>query len=256
MAYKEVLSKMIKNSGVSLREISNRCKYFGVEVSSSYISQLQTGKLPPATEEVNVALANVCDVEAAELVIEGYLEKAPEIIEHYILLSMKLNNQMLDLMANKFETGVTSEEIQSVNFISKLDYNIHYFDILKKRMRQETEIDIKKLVGSKFAGKYRVESPIFMEDDSMNPIIPISSVIEYKNTSVKEWGKPSFEFKDNDIIVFIIRDDRTKKKYVRRYYKNDKSIILLAENKKYQPIYLPEEDILILGKVTGYKVII
>lgn len=33
--------------------------------------------------------------------------------------------------------------------------------------------------------------------------------------------------------------------HVRRYYKNDNSIILMAENKKYKPIYTTEKDIYI-----------
>jgi transcriptional regulator with XRE-family HTH domain len=77
MTYSELLTKYIEKSGLSLGEIALRLKSKGVKVDRSYISKLKTGARDPASEEVNRALAEVIGGDVSELLLAGYIEKAP-----------------------------------------------------------------------------------------------------------------------------------------------------------------------------------
>ena len=77
MQYKELLSSLVKKSGLTLREIADKCKEHGQSIDPSYISKLQTGKLPPPSEEVSRALALVTGGDTDELVWLSFVEKAP-----------------------------------------------------------------------------------------------------------------------------------------------------------------------------------
>lgn len=78
--YKELLTGYIKARGLTLREISLRCKARGQKIAPSYISKLQNGYLPPPSEIVSVTLAEVLGCNPNILVYRGYLEKAPDSI--------------------------------------------------------------------------------------------------------------------------------------------------------------------------------
>lgn len=47
MSYSEMLSQIIEESELSLRQISKRCADLDLNITPSYISQLKNGKLPP-----------------------------------------------------------------------------------------------------------------------------------------------------------------------------------------------------------------
>ena len=81
MDYKEHLQKLIKESNLTLREIADRCRELGQSIDPSYISKIQTGKLPPPSEEVSRVLAGVLGGDPTELIWHGYIEKAPKEIK-------------------------------------------------------------------------------------------------------------------------------------------------------------------------------
>ena len=60
---------------------------YGVSINPSYISKLRTGKQPPASDDVNIAIAKACGFEKQieDFLFEAYLEKSPEYIKIYYL---------------------------------------------------------------------------------------------------------------------------------------------------------------------------
>ena len=78
--YRHLLSHYIKHSGLSLRQIAQRCRERNHSIDPSYISKLQSGHLPPPSAEVSKMLAEVLGANAEELIYIGYIEKAPAII--------------------------------------------------------------------------------------------------------------------------------------------------------------------------------
>ncbi|MBC9783487.1 hypothetical protein H1S01_03045 [Heliobacterium chlorum] len=78
MGYAERISELIEQSGMQLIEISARCKMYGVNVTSSYLSKLKGGKMPPPSENINIALAKVLEVNEDELIWEAFIDRAPD----------------------------------------------------------------------------------------------------------------------------------------------------------------------------------
>lgn len=93
--YAQLLSSHIKHSDLTLREIAHQCKERGYPIDPSYISKLQTGRLPPPSEEVSHVLANVLGAQAEELIYWGYIEKAPQVIRQKLLVDQDLSPEIV-----------------------------------------------------------------------------------------------------------------------------------------------------------------
>jgi SOS-response transcriptional repressor LexA len=84
MNYYQLVREYIMASGLSHREISKQCKERGTSVSQAYISQIAKGAVPPASDEVNRAIAAVTGGDPEALIIAGYREKAPLVIREML----------------------------------------------------------------------------------------------------------------------------------------------------------------------------
>lgn len=88
MRYKDLLKEYIKQSRLTLDEISAKLNKYGLTASKQYLSKLQNGKTPPASEKLNKALAEITGGDSNKLIWAGYIEKAPEDIKkiaHFLL---------------------------------------------------------------------------------------------------------------------------------------------------------------------------
>ena len=77
VSYKEILKEAISNSGKSLNLITKECYVKGLNISSSYLSRLQNGKMPPASDKANKIVAEVINIDADKLILAAYREKIP-----------------------------------------------------------------------------------------------------------------------------------------------------------------------------------
>ncbi|WP_176466372.1 LexA family transcriptional regulator [Terribacillus saccharophilus] len=89
MSYSELLKKNIVKSGLSLSQISERLKERGFSTDKGYISKLQNGKIPPARDDLNRALADILQIHEDELITAAYIDKAPN---NKIRVLMELRN--------------------------------------------------------------------------------------------------------------------------------------------------------------------
>ncbi|OME23386.1 hypothetical protein [Paenibacillus odorifer] len=82
MSYKKILSRSIKESGWSMREIARRCTNKGVNLSQGYLSKLINEDIPPASDKINLVLGEVLSpvtsIEFDELYIEAYKDRIPK----------------------------------------------------------------------------------------------------------------------------------------------------------------------------------
>ncbi|WP_315794196.1 hypothetical protein [Paenibacillus sp. BIC5C1] len=77
LSYGELLRQYIDNSELSLSQIESKLREKGLATNKAYISKLQNGKLPPAGDEINKALAEVLNGDEEELILSSYAERAP-----------------------------------------------------------------------------------------------------------------------------------------------------------------------------------
>ncbi|WP_374993162.1 helix-turn-helix domain-containing protein [Brevibacillus agri] len=77
LKYAEMLRNAVSNADLSLAQISRRLKQHGFNTDKAYLSRLQNGKIAPASDVLNEALAEVLNIDPVELKAAAYREKIP-----------------------------------------------------------------------------------------------------------------------------------------------------------------------------------
>lgn len=249
MVYAKMLDEIIRKSGLSLRQLTKRCGDLNYEITPSYISQLKNGKLPPPSEDISKALASVCgEKNPMRLVFQGYLEKAPDVIKKYILMSVAVNKQLLKSVSQDKKVSSEFEE-----YIDELEV-LATLDLSAKLIKSIDESDVNTLISeinSLSGAVHKIEeensegSYFFLRDSSMEPLIPMNAHVKITPTR-KEL------LKNRDVVAFYPKDNKAP--FVRRYYEQNNSIILVPENKDHDIFCFENIDSFnYLGKVISFK---
>lgn len=77
MNYQALLRKGIEKTGLSLTQISFRLAKKDICLDKSVLSKLQNGKLPPARDEINIALAEILDINIDQFRLAAARELIP-----------------------------------------------------------------------------------------------------------------------------------------------------------------------------------
>lgn len=251
MNYADMLDAIIAESELSLRQISKLCTQFDISITPSYISQLKNGKLPPPSPEVSLALAKVCSSKnQSQLVFQGYMEKAPDVIKEYMLASSQLNRIMLESLC-KVDNSALSQEaldyLRNMDILSTLEMSSKY--VSPDNTKSSSDLIREITLSSGGVSKVQAQGDMinfFLGDTSMNPTIPVHSYMYILPTKLEL-------LKERDIIAFY--PNNRKQATLRRIFHSNDKILLIPEDKAYQ-IYIVDsfEDIDYLGKVVSYKV--
>lgn len=78
MKYADLLDKLIQQSGITAKDLAQKCQDLGIDITPSYISLLRNkekNRVP--SDDVSIALAKALGKPDNYLVLEGYLEAAP-----------------------------------------------------------------------------------------------------------------------------------------------------------------------------------
>lgn len=234
MSYKEELSKIVKKSRMTLSEIAEKCKELGVDISPSYISRLQTGKQPPASDEVNKAIATACKSENPNILVYlGYIEKAPNYMltffDHFIGASIQQAAQML----NSPDSDLFQKELEKVG--KKKIVAIFINQIIE-------EPDTIAQIGKETINHLRDKYDEIMPDDSMEPLIPMNARLTIKEKS---------DIANDDIVLVQTTED---KKLVRKILLVNNMVFLIPTNKIYKTMIINSTDVTIIGKVKSFSV--
>lgn len=76
-----ILIKGMVDSKLSLKEVCQLVyEKSGIKISTSYLSKIRSGTKPPASDQVNLALANVLKIDPVDLLVSVYQEKVPDVV--------------------------------------------------------------------------------------------------------------------------------------------------------------------------------
>jgi ribosome-binding protein aMBF1 (putative translation factor) len=78
MNYRALLKKGIEKKSLSLTQITFRLAKKDICLDKSVISKMQNGKLPPARDEVNIALAEILDIDINQFRLAAVKEILPK----------------------------------------------------------------------------------------------------------------------------------------------------------------------------------
>lgn len=252
MAYTELLNEVINQSGLTVKEIAERCTANGVKVTAAYISTLRndTNNRTPS-DEMSRAIAKACGwKDENALVIEAYIDNAPpEFKGVFDFIKEMFVHTFVGMFENSLsEEGIEvfKEQIEKIpmcELINELSKQRNSMDFEKEfgtmNMSAHTESDgIKAEITSKQAVGFDVT------DDSMYPTMPKASkaTLEYCELD---------KYKDGDILAFIEKNT-TALMYRKAAFLNEQhtQIAMFPMNSDFQTKTYNIEDITILGKVT------
>ncbi|MEK5176327.1 XRE family transcriptional regulator [Heyndrickxia sp. FSL W8-0496] len=77
MDYQTLLKRGITKKGLSLTQISFRLAKKDICLDKSILSKLQNGKIPPAKDEINIALAEILDIDINQFRLAAAKEILP-----------------------------------------------------------------------------------------------------------------------------------------------------------------------------------
>lgn len=243
MGYSDTLEAMIKNSKLTLREISDIClQKYNVKVDPSYISKLQKKKQDPASDSVNIALAKACGASPDNLLFEAYMEKAPELIKTFLDYFIKYARNVM-----KFFFAVTNPR-KIARAINKEVDKLSAFDLMNEFIKSKLwkEFSINRQMLREFKKDKEFSSLIDelrglpMPDNSMAPIIPEGAILNFENTRNISSG--------NIVVAELPNEERF---LIRRYVPVGDNIILIAENKNFEPMTFAKDSLSIVCKVNS-----
>jgi len=242
MSYSDILSKLIKESNLSHKEISEKCKYFGKPIDPSYISKLVNGKIAAPSDELTKVISKVLGIDEQKLILEAYLDKAPKELLDFIndirftmitsasmIYESSIPTEMFDVMRQTLDTLPLSD------FILGINSNEQFSKLSLDNNTLTTQFDSGE---DKFNININTPTGIPVKDNSMYPLIPEGSLITLE---IRE------NYKDGDILCFNKIDG--KEIFIRKCFFKDMLLLLVPLNSGYDSLALTHSEVNILGKV-------
>ena len=252
MPYTKLLNDIIDRSGLTLKEIAEKCTANGVKVTASYISTLKndTNNRAPS-DEMSRAIAKACNCkDEGILVLEAYIDNAPP--EFKGVLDF-LKSTIMFSMIGVFENQIDNSQFQD---LLKMTDSMPLSSLLIQ-LSKTTDESIEKAFGmfnmtstiDDEINDIRIQTDLKeaqgfpVLDNSMFPIMPENSkaVIEYKITK---------DLCNGDIIAFS-RKNETELIYRKVVFLDEEhtKVAVFPINTEYETLTFDCKDIIILGKV-------
>lgn len=227
--YADYLAAMISGSGKTLRRISEECMELGVAVDPSYISRLQSGKQAPASDEIHMALAQVCGADPGGLLLAAYSEKAPAFVQTFI---SEIAGYLMGLA--KVTLGHNYPKPLAANMLGDLQ-KMNSWELISHIITDHKYI-VEALSGliDSDGDKFYFEMP-----DASLAEIPFGSKMIVNSVQSIE------EVSEGDYVLVTLKDNTH---HVRRLISHEDRKILFADNLSHKS-YTLDENITVTGKV-------
>lgn len=239
MPLKELLGHIIDTNEIKKTEIEKKCRDMGIQMSKGYIGKIIKGKIKKPEEEKLQAIAKALGIHERQLVIENYLDTAPEEIKEIfkkmrllaVISGKEVYKDLLECKILEDYEETVKKEYLSNTIIELLELKSENIQIDRNSIRIKEEKD-------GFTVQLFLDTSIPILDNSIKDL-PEGERIKYKCQE---------KYEEGDLIVFKLK--KSKEKYlIRQYLQNGKEIILKANRPGYEPIKCKKEDIFIYGKV-------
>ncbi|MET3700021.1 repressor LexA [Bacillus oleivorans] len=271
--YSILLSQLIEKSGLSLLEIAERCEKNGQKITSSYLSKLKNGKMPPPSFKVTLTLAKVLEADPIVLLAYGQSDTIEEGIDELkeALLSFKPDYDDNDLFRLAYHICYNPNDIIAADYSGTISFE-----------------EFEKLHETIGAAENKVEYISTAEEITSVLKVPVLGFIAagqpiLAEEHIDEWTEvPNmWNLKDGEVFLLKVKGDSM---IGSRIYEGDKvlvkiqpevetgeiavvnvngqdatlkrvkktesgQVILYPDNPKYEPIFIENENARIIGKV-------
>lgn len=120
MNYTKMLNMLISKSGMSQKEISDKCKELGEEVTTTYLSALKNTNGKIASDSISRTIAKACNAKYEEiLVVQAYIDRAPLFIVEFLEEIRTMYTQSLNIASKAYKDSTLEykiyEETERIN---------------------------------------------------------------------------------------------------------------------------------------------
>lgn len=240
MPFGRLLKKVVAESGKTTAEIIEECRNSGKKIDKSRFSKILNNK-ENASVELARELARICNYDENILVLECYIDQAPqEILDVLIAIKELAYMSTLNLLKGSIEDEIIEEVKKTVTEEPLSDFIMEILDS-RDYILSSSENDF--------------DTDLNLEDNNMKLSINNSPYITVKDNSmfplIQENMKILFRMEEkyniNDILfVKIKKTEETKIRYV---VSDGKRVQLIPINKNYSVEVYKNSEILILGRV-------
>ncbi|MDD6021389.1 MAG: S24 family peptidase [Oscillospiraceae bacterium] len=246
MPYTKLLNQLIDNSGLTVKEIAQKCTEDGVKVTPAYISTLRndTNNRAPS-ETMSKAIARACGSKNEDiLVVEGYIDGAPEAFKSVIeFLRESALTSMLGVFANKYtkeEISIARKAVEEMPLAGliiamsegKSEISKAYGTMnIKSELSDDelkTEVQLKQAIG------------FDVTDNSMFPTLPKGAKVTLEMCE---------EYKDGDILAFVNKDNTLMYRKAGFIGKDRSTVAMFPLNTEFETKVYSTDEINIIGKV-------
>lgn len=121
MNYTELFNQIINESGMSIKEIAEKCNEAGEKITPNYISVLKKIEGKYASEKVSTTIAKICHAKYENiLTVQAYIDKAPKPIMDF------------------FNYAKKTTEAEAILFLEQNKDNMNEYEY-KKMIQEKTE---------------------------------------------------------------------------------------------------------------------
>ena len=243
MPYAKLLNNLIEKSGMTAKEIADKCTEQGQKITASYISILRNennNRVP--SDELSKVLAKTLNVDENLFVIEACLDNAPQPI---IKAFRNIYKQTVAVALNALGKEITEEQKQLFSIEMDKQSLSEFILELNKEMDMTFIGDLTVIKSSDGSEKYTTEISKAIDfgvtDNSLYPIICDGdrAVIQIQEKYISG-DIVAFKTKDNDIMRFRkLQIDVTGK------------IVLLSYNSEYPNEEHAQGSIQLIAKVVA-----
>jgi len=242
MPYNTLLNQLIDKSGMTAKDIAEQCNQQGQKITASYISILrkaENNRTP--SDDVSRALAKALNADEDSLVLEAYLDNAPEVMKAafrnmYLvtiemtmgLLGSKITDEQREAakqMINNVPLYEMIKQLSQQQQLSQMNQNILY----KNEQTDSGDINLSMQVNPEFN----------VDNEAMEPIL-------HKESRVKI----SFQdkCKNGDIVAFTY-DGESGVHYRKLKITADGKHMLIAYNSDFDIIEYDDSTMKLIGRV-------
>lgn len=240
MPYHKVLRDLIFDSGYTSKYIVEECNKLGVKIDKSYMSKLVNNKLPAPSEEVSRAISKVCNVDERKLVLEGYIDKAPEEIREFLIILRTMFSKLcLNFFENNFEESLVEEVEKNIRMQPLSDFAITILDNQK---------DISKEAGETFSGLFDSKTLKINTDSLIGIPVKDSSMLSIVPNGSKVLLTMQGQYNNGEIVAVKVKE--TEEVIVRIVMFQNDTVFLTSLNKEYKTQIYDKQDVVILGRVS------
>jgi hypothetical protein len=223
--YADLLSSYISKSNMSLTQITDALKEKGYSSHKGYISKLQNGKLPPAGDDLNRALAEVTGGDPQKLIWAAHLEKIPKDMKEFFISfdgsvienAVELEKKFPGFLRGQF--GVSPEIEKSKEFqefINHMEFwGFNYFDFMDQ---PGNKIKIEK--GELVSNEAILYKSFFNTAKRTLDLCYSSSVDQVEIRSSILMAFTAFEIRLNEVLLKVIQMNGTSAEVGMNYLKD------------------------------------